>query len=148
MSAYLLMVAVFVIGYVCIALEHPLKIDKAASAILTAVICWTILVLGADQIFAGAAEETHGIATELRHHLGEIAEILFFLLGAMTIVELVDAHEGFKVITDRIATNNRVYLLWMLSFITFFMSAALDNLTTTIVMVSLLRKLVREREER
>ena len=148
MSAYLLMAAVFVIGYVCIALEHPIKIDKAASAILTAVICWTILVLGADQIFAGAAEEAHGIAAELRHHLGEIAEILFFLLGAMTIVELVDAHEGFKVITDRIATNNRVYLLWMLSFITFFMSAALDNLTTTIVMVSLLRKLVWEREER
>ena len=148
MSAYLLMAAVFVIGYVCIALEHPIKIDKAASAILTAVICWTILVLGADQIFAGAAEEAHGIAAELRHHLGEIAEILFFLLGAMTIVELVDAHEGFKVITDRIATNNRVYLLWMLSFITFFMSAALDNLTTTIVMVSLLRKLVQEREER
>ena len=85
MSAYLLMAAVFVIGYVCIALEHPIKIDKAASAILTAVICWTILVLGADQIFAGAAEEAHGIAAELRHHLGEIAEILFFLLGAMTI---------------------------------------------------------------
>jgi Na+/H+ antiporter NhaD/arsenite permease-like protein len=148
MSAYLLMAAVFVIGYFCIALEHPLKIDKAASAILTAVVCWTILVLGADQIFVGAVEETHGIPTELRHHLGEIAEILFFLLGAMTIVELVDAHEGFKVITDRIVTNNRVYLLWMLSFITFFMSAALDNLTTTIVMVSLLRKLVREREER
>lgn len=148
MSAYLLMAAVFVIGYVCIALEHPLKIDKAASAILTAVICWTILVLGADQIFAGAAEEAHGITAELRHHLGEIAEILFFLLGAMTIVELVDAHEGFKVITDRIATNNRVYLLWMLSFITFFLSAALDNLTTTIVMISLLRKLVQGREER
>ncbi len=148
MFAYLLMASVFVIGYAFIALEHPLKIDKAASAILTAVICWTILVLGADQIFAGAVEEAQGIPTELRHHLGEIAEILFFLLGAMTIVELVDAHEGFKVITDRITTNKRVYLLWMLSFITFFLSAALDNLTTTIVMVSLLRKLVQEREER
>ncbi len=148
MSAYLLMVVVFVIGYVCIAIEHPIKIDKAASAILTAVICWTLLVIGADQIFEGAGDKVHGIPTELRHHLGEIAEILFFLLGAMTIVELVDAHEGFKVITDRIATNNRLYLLWMLSFITFFMSAALDNLTTTIVMVSLLRKLVQHREER
>lgn len=148
MSAYLLMAAVFVIGYACIAFEHPLKIDKAASAILTAVICWTILVLGAEQIFAGASAESHGIPAELRHHLGEIAEILFFLLGAMTIVELVDAHDGFKVITDRIATNGRVYLLWILSFITFFLSSVLDNLTTTIVMVSLLRKLVGEREQR
>ncbi|MFZ5654800.1 MAG: sodium:proton antiporter NhaD [Pseudomonadota bacterium] len=148
MSAYLSMAAVFVIGYACIALEHPLKIDKAASAILTAVLCWTILVLGAEQIFAGASGEVHGIPAELRHHLGEIAEILFFLLGAMTIVELIDAHEGFKVITDRIATSNRVALLWLVSFITFFLSAVLDNLTTTIVMVSLLRKLVRPGEER
>jgi Na+/H+ antiporter NhaD/arsenite permease-like protein len=148
MSAYLLMAAVFVIGYLCIALEHPIKIDKAASAIFTAVVCWTILVLGADQIFAGTSGEVHGIPTELRHHLGEIAEILFFLLGAMTIVELVDAHDGFKVITDRIATSNRVALVWLVSFITFFLSAVLDNLTTTIVMVSLLRKLVRPGEER
>ncbi|GMU46096.1 MAG: hypothetical protein AMXMBFR26_08780 [Porticoccaceae bacterium] len=132
------MAAVFVIGYLCIALEHPLKIDKAASAILTAVVCWTILVLGAEQIFAGA-ELGHGVPGELRHHLGEIAEILFFLLGAMTIVELVDAHEGFRVITDRIATNSRVYLLWMISLLTFFLSAVLDNLTTTIVLVSLIR---------
>lgn len=148
MSAYLLMAAVFVIGYLCIALEHPIKIDKAASAILTAVLCWTILVFGADQIFTSAPDELHGIAAELRHHLGEIAEILFFLLGAMTIVELVDAHEGFKVITDRIVTHNRVRLLWVLCFITFFISAALDNLTTTIVMISLLRKLIRDQQER
>lgn len=148
MSAYRLMAAVFVIGYLCIALEHPIKIDKAASAILTAVVCWTILVLGADQIFAGTSGEVHGIPTELRHHLGEIAEILFFLLGAMTIVELVDAHEGFKVITDRITTSNRVALLWLISFITFFLSSVLDNLTTTIVMVSLLRKLVSDQQER
>lgn len=148
MSAYLLMAAVFVIGYLCIALEHPIKIDKAASAIFTAVLCWTILVVGADQIFALSGGESHGVPTELRHHLGEIAEILFFLLGAMTIVELVDAHDGFKVLTDRIATSNRVVLLWLVSFITFFLSAVLDNLTTTIVMVSLLRKLVREGEER
>ncbi|MCC6295456.1 MAG: sodium:proton antiporter NhaD [Pseudomonadales bacterium] len=147
MLPYLSMAAVFVIGYLCIALEHPLKIDKAASAILTAVVCWTILVLGAEQIFAGA-ELGHGVPGELRHHLGEIAEILFFLLGAMTIVELVDAHEGFRVITDRIATNSRVYLLWMISLLTIFLSAVLDNLTTTIVMVSLIRKLVRDREER
>ena len=149
MYAYMLMAAIFVLGYLCIALEHPLKIDKAASAILTAVICWTVLVLGADSILPLLGEASgHEVTTELRHHLGEISEILFFLMGAMTIVELIDAHEGFKVITDRIRTNKRVHLLWMVGFITFFLSAALDNLTTTIVMVSLLRKLIKEQHER
>lgn len=144
---YALMALIFVLGYLCIALEHPLKVDKAASAILTAVICWTLLVFGADSILTGHAAG-HGINTELRHHLGEIAEILFFLIGAMTIVELVDAHEGFRIVTDRITTRNRARLLWMVSLLTFFLSAALDNLTTTIVMVSLLRKLIHEKEER
>ncbi len=149
MLAYVLMALIFVFGYLCIALEHPLKIDKAATAILTAVICWTVLVLGADSILpALAGGEAHGPISELRHHLGEISEILFFLMGAMTIVELIDAHEGFKVITDRIRTNKRVHLLWMVGFITFFLSAALDNLTTTIVMVSLLRKLIKDQHER
>ncbi|WP_369959859.1 sodium:proton antiporter NhaD [Pseudomonas benzenivorans] len=152
---YALMALIFVLGYLCIALEHPLKIDKAASAILTAVLCWTLLVLGADAILplighgtSGAADNGQHVVEELRHHLGEISEILFFLMGAMTIVELIDAHEGFKVITDRIRTNKRVTLLWMVALITFFLSAALDNLTTTIVMVSLLRKLVAEQKER
>ncbi|MEX6501279.1 sodium:proton antiporter NhaD [Pseudomonas zhanjiangensis] len=155
MIAYVLMALVFVLGYLCIALEHPLKIDKAATAILTAVICWTVLVMGADSILpmighgtSGAFDNAHHAITELRHHLGEVSEILFFLMGAMTIVELIDAHEGFKVITDRIRTNKRVHLLWMVGFITFFLSAALDNLTTTIVMVSLLRKLIKEQHER
>jgi len=155
---YALMAVVFVIGYLGIALEHPLKIDKAASAIVTAVLTWTILVMGAEEILPlveGAASghgAGHGAAgmviSELRHHLGEISEILFFLLGAMTIVELIDSHEGFKVITDRIQTRKRTHLLWIISVLTFFLSAALDNLTTTIVMVSLLRKLVRGRPER
>ncbi len=146
---YALMALIFILGYLCIAFEHPLKIDKAASAILTAVICWTVLVMGADSILpALQGGEGHGVTTELRHHLGEISEILFFLMGAMTIVELIDAHEGFKVITNRITTNKRVYLLWMIGFITFFLSAALDNLTTTIVMVSLLRKLIKEQHDR
>nr|WP_298172969.1 sodium:proton antiporter NhaD [uncultured Pseudomonas sp.] len=152
---YALMALVFVFGYLCIALEHPLKIDKAASAILTAVICWTVLVLGADSILPmigsgtmGAFDNSHHAIEQLREHLGEISEILFFLMGAMTIVELIDAHEGFKVITDRIRTNKRVQLLWMIGFITFFLSAALDNLTTTIVMVSLLRKLIDDQKER
>ncbi|PKM23906.1 MAG: sodium:proton antiporter [Gammaproteobacteria bacterium HGW-Gammaproteobacteria-13] len=152
---YALMALIFVLGYLCIALEHPLKIDKAASAILTAVICWTLLVLGADSILpligaatAGASGNDHHVTEELRHHLGEISEILFFLMGAMTIVELIDAHEGFKVITDRIRTNKRVTLLWVVALITFFLSAVLDNLTTTIVMVSLLRKLIADQKER
>ncbi|NHN76123.1 sodium:proton antiporter [Azotobacter chroococcum] len=116
-----------------------------------------MLVLGAEHIlpFLESASAGHGstdatgtVVAELRHHLGEISEILFFLLGAMTIVELIDAHEGFKVITDRIQTCKRVHLLWIIGFITLFLSSVLDNLTTTIVMVSLLRKLVRSRPER
>ncbi|MFP5430968.1 MAG: sodium:proton antiporter NhaD [Gammaproteobacteria bacterium] len=152
---YALMALVFIAGYLCIAFEHPLKIDKAASALLTAVIGWTVLVLGAEAIIPavelaahGGGDASHFVSTELRHHLGEISEILFFLLGAMTIVELVDAHEGFKVITDRIKTSNRVKLLWLVGFITFFLSAVLDNLTTTIVMISLLRKLIGDPKER
>ena len=146
---YVLMALIFVAGYLCIALEHPLKVDKAASAILTAVLCWTVLVLGAESILPSlASPDEHAITSELRHHLGEISEILFFLMGAMTIVELIDAHDGFKVITERIRTNKRVPLLWLIGFITFFLSAALDNLTTTIVMVSLLRKLISDRHER
>lgn len=148
------MALVFILGYLCIAFEHTLKIDKSASALLTAVLVWTLLVLGAETILPALEVSAHGggaaafVATELRHHLGEISEILFFLLGAMTIVELIDAHEGFKVITDRIKTTNRVKLLWIVGFITFFLSAVLDNLTTTIVMVSLLRRLVGGQKER
>ena len=90
----------------------------------------------------------HFVGHELSHHLGSISEILFFLLGAMTIVELVDAHQGFRIITDRITTKNTVKLLWIVSIITFFLSSVLDNLTTSIVMVSLLRKLIKEAEQR
>ena len=135
-----LMIVIFVLGYLAIALEHPVKVDKAASALITGVLVWTLFVLsGADQ---------HFIEEQLLHHLSEISSILFFLLGAMTIVELVDAHEGFSIITDKITTKNRVKLLWIVSILTFFFSAALDNLTTTIVMVSLLRKLIDDKYER
>ncbi|CAM5548284.1 Sodium:proton antiporter OS=Stutzerimonas stutzeri OX=316 GN=CXK95_00390 PE=3 SV=1 [Stutzerimonas stutzeri] len=152
---YVLMAAIFIVGYLCIALEHPLKLDKAASAILTAALTWAVLVLGADQLLPllepgtnNPADSSAVVVSELRHHLGEIAEILFFLMGAMTIVELIDAHGGFQVVTDRIHTRKRVSLLWIIGLLTFFLSAVLDNLTTTIVMVSLLRKLVRGRPER
>jgi len=135
-----LVILVFVLGYLAIALEHPIKIDKAASALFTGVLCWVLYV------FTGVSHEVveHG----LLHHVYEISGILFFLMGAMTVVELVDAHEGFSVITDRITTTNKVKLLWIVSFITFFLSAVLDNLTTSIVMVSLLRKLVQDKPTR
>ena len=135
-----LMIVIFVLGYLAIALEHPIKVDKAASALITGVLVWTLFVIsGADQ---------HFIEEQLLHHLSEISSILFFLLGAMTIVDLVDAHEGFSIITDKITTKNRVKLLWIVSVLTFFFSAALDNLTTTIVMVSLLRKLIDDKYDR
>lgn len=162
---YVLMVVVFVLGYLAIALEHPIKIDKAASALLIGALTWTIFALNADVILEGSVglkeylhefsllnpdKETdalHYVTHELSHHLSEIAEILFFLLGAMTIVELIDAHEGFALITDRINTANKVKLVWILSVLTFFLSAALDNLTTAIVMSALLKKLVKSKED-
>ncbi|MFN3342224.1 MAG: sodium:proton antiporter NhaD [Flavobacteriales bacterium] len=137
----ILMIVVFVVGYAAIALEHPIKVDKAASALLTGVLCWTLYVFG-------GYTDHHGVELSLMHHLSEIASILFFLMGAMTIVELIDAHEGFSVITDRINTTNKITLIWAISFIAFFLSAALDNLTTAIVMISLLRKLIKDVETR
>lgn len=164
---FILMVVIFVLGYMAIALEHPLKIDKAASALIIGTLCWVAYMIGAEDIlhlgfspswgaFLAAHPDAHGIHAihefivekEIIHHLGEIGEILFFLLGAMTIVEVVDQHEGFKIITDKIKTTNKVKLLWILSFLTFFMSALLDNLTTTIVLVALLRKLIDDKQTR
>ncbi|WP_028665005.1 sodium:proton antiporter NhaD [Runella zeae] len=133
-------IAVFVIGYILITLEHNIHINKTASALLTGVICWTL--------YAFSSSDTHHVTEELSHHLAGIAEIAFFLLGAMTIVELIDAHQGFSVITDRIHTKDARSLLWIISILTFFLSAALDNLTTAIVMVSLLRKIIRDDDMR
>ena len=151
---YSLMALVFVIGYIAIALEHNIHVDKAASALLTAILVWTLLVFGADTLLVEqlASPESLGVSqflnSELRHHLAEIAEILFFLMGAMVIVELIDAHDGFYAITSRIKTTSAVTLLWTIGILTFFFSALFDNLTTTIVMVSLLRKLVADKEMR
>ena len=161
------MVVIFVLGYTAIALEHPLKIDKAASALILGTMVWVVYMLGAEGIlhlgfspsweaFMAANPDSHGlhaihefiVEKEIIHHLGEISEILFFLLGAMTIVEVVDQHEGFKIITDKIKTTKKVKLIWILSILTFFMSALLDNLTTTIVMVALIRKLIDDKETR
>lgn len=130
-------ILVFIVGYLAIALEHPLKINKTATALLTGVLCWTIYAV------------MHGdVSTDLSHHLSQIAEILFFLLGAMTIVELVDAYQGFRIITDRIQTKNPKALLWLVCWVTFFLSSILDNLTTSIVMVSLIRKLIPNKDMR
>lgn len=133
-------IVVFILGYTAIILEHNIKIDKAASALITGVVCWTLYV------FSGTPHET------VEHHLiekfAEAAQILFFLLGAMTIVELIDAHEGFDVIVSRVKTRKKSTLLWIISLLSFFLSAVLDNLTTTIVMVSFIRKLVDDREDK
>ena len=134
-----LMIIVFVLGYMAIALEHTIKVDKAASALIIGGLGWAL--------YAFSGVDAHHINEHLSHHLVDIAEILFFLLGAMTIVELIDAHEGFSIITDKITTNKRVALLWILSIITFFFSAALDNLTTAIVMAALLTKLIKDKED-
>ena len=156
---------VFVLGYVAIATEHNIHVDKCASAIMAGVLCWTIYILAAGSLVDIAAlppwfVEQHAALDPLAlatswvgHHqllesLGEISSILFFLLGAMMIVELVDAYGGFAIITDRIQSKNTVKLLWVIGLLTFFMSAALDNLTTTIVMISLLRKLIADKQDR
>ena len=135
---------VFILGYLAITLEHPLKVNKAASALITGVVMWTIFAVGAVSL----GFDIHFVEKELGHHLDEIAQILFFLIGAMTIVELVDIHGGFEVITNQIKTRNRRKLLWIICVLTFFLSAALDNLTTSIVMVSLLSKLMDDRKDR
>lgn len=133
-------IIVFIIGYLAIAFEHPLKLNKAAAALLTGVLCWTIYIL------SGVEKEL--AVEELLHHLGEISSILFFLLGAMTIVELIDSHDGFSLITDKIKTRSKTKLLWIIAIITFFLSALLDNLTTAIVMTSLTAKLLNAKNDR
>ncbi len=151
MSFYL--IAAFILGYCLIAFEQRTQVDKAASALLTGVICWTILVFGLDTMPVAATwngatiDSAHFLNESFSEQLSGIAGILFFLLGAMTIVELVDAHDGFEVITDRITTTNRVKLLWILCLVAFFLSAVLDNLTTAIVMCTLARKLMRKEED-
>jgi Na+/H+ antiporter NhaD/arsenite permease-like protein len=138
--ATFLIITVFIVGYLAIALEHSVNINKAATALITGVLCWTIFIIDSGS--------SHTVNEELLHHLGEIGSILFFLLGAMTIVELIDSHNGFSIITRQINTTSKSRLLLIVSFITFFLSAILDNLTTTIVMVSLCTKLLREKEDR
>ena len=168
------MIFVFVLGYIAIALEHPIKIDKAATALVMGGLIWGMFALGIDELVAKeflsgfyekfqikfqalkdigvySAEEfakpIKFLKYELSHHLVDIGEILFFLLAAMTIVELVDAHQGFSIITDKITTKKKVPLMWILCVITFFFSAVLDNLTTSIVMAALITKMIKDKKD-
>lgn len=152
-----LIIFVFIMGYLGIALEHPAKIDKTAPALLTGMLCWALFAMfGADVETLGEdalhyikdGHWMHYVEHELAHHLFEISNILFFLLGAMTIVEVIDSHDGFHIITSKINTTNKVKLMWIVAILTFFLSALLDNLTTTIVMVSLMKKLLEDKKLR
>ncbi|HBG18809.1 MAG TPA: sodium:proton antiporter [Desulfobulbaceae bacterium] len=134
------LVVIFVLAYACIALEHPLKVNKSASALIGAGLLWTIYALSSG--------DHHLVAENLTESVAATAQIVFFLMGAMTIVEVVDAHNGFRVITSRIRTTKITSLLWLVGFVTFFLSAILDNLTTTIVMISLIKKLLDRHDDR
>lgn len=143
-------VLTFIIGYIGIVFEHPLKLDKTVPALIMAAMCWAFISLGHLDLFD---HHGHKVADTLRdsvllHHIGKTSEILIFLIGAMTIVELIDLHGGFSAITDKIKTTKKSTMLWMITPLAFFLSATLDNLACTIVLVSLLRRLVPEKTER
>jgi Na+/H+ antiporter NhaD/arsenite permease-like protein len=158
---FTIMIVVFITGYIFIALEHPVRINKSATALLLGTMMWVLFAVGDPSSFPAYTDYSQYLQLHpdssftdwlthvpLIEHLGGVAEILFFLMGAMTIVEIVDIHGGFKVITDRISTQKKTALLWIIGIITFFMSAVLDNLTTSIVMVALLRKLIADKNDR
>lgn len=156
-------IIIFIIGYLSITLEHPLKLDKTVPSLLMAAVMWALLSIGFNNgwfsiidshghvfnMTKGTAEANHeGFIENLMHHFGKTSEILIFLIGAMTIVEIIDLHRGFDVIKSRINTSNKVRLLWVLGIVAFILSSIIDNLTATIVLITLLRKLVPQREYR
>ncbi|GAB2777850.1 sodium:proton antiporter NhaD [Salinimicrobium soli] len=153
----------FVVGYLAITLEHPLQLDKAVSALLMATLIWAFISVGFNEgwlsiinyegevfniNFADTSEQLWGFRSNLIHHFSMVSEILFFLIGAMTIVEIIDLHRGFAIIKKAIKTTNKVRLLWILGVLAFVLSAIIDNLTATIILVTLLRKLVPKRDYR
>lgn len=142
--------ALFCIGYLLIAIESITKINKAAIALLMFVLCWTVFMIDPAQYIAGAVGEMKALAVSevIEHHLGSTATTLFFLMGAMTIVELVDQNGGFNFVRDMLKTRTKRKLLWRIAFMTFILSAVLDNLTTSIVMIMILRKLVEDHKDR
>jgi Na+/H+ antiporter NhaD/arsenite permease-like protein len=131
---------IFCVGYCLIACEHWIKINKTATALLTGVSCWTVYI--------AASPDKKAVYHQLLEHTGDFSGILFFLMGAMTIVELISSHDGFKVVTDAITTHSKRKLLWIICIVAFFLSSVLDNLTTTIVMVSLMSKILPDRNDR
>jgi Na+/H+ antiporter NhaD/arsenite permease-like protein len=135
-----MMTVVFIIGYLAIAFEHQIKINKASSALITGVLCWTLHVFN--------SHEPESVHHALLEHMGEISGILFFLLGAMTIVELIDAHDGFDLISRSIKSRNKATILSIITVLAFFLSAVLDNLTTTIVLISLTNKLIKDTKDK
>ncbi len=159
-------ILVFVLGYIAIVFEHPLKLDKTVPALFMGALMWGLLAIGFnsgilsvidghENVFTllGASPDQqevqmHGFSEVLLHHLGKVAEILIFLIGAMTIVELVDLHRGFDIIKEWISTRNKRKLLWIIGIIAFMLSAIIDNLTATIVLISILRKIVQDKQER
>jgi Na+/H+ antiporter NhaD/arsenite permease-like protein len=158
-----IVVLVFILGYLAIVFEHPLRLDKSVPALIMGAISWAVLSVGYHMgsldiidghnvvhsfTEAGTGDHEDVFAGTLLHHIGKIAEILIFLIGAMTIVELIDLHRGFAIIKDWIDTKNKKKLLWVVGILGFILSAIIDNLTTTIVLVTILRKLVPEREDR
>lgn len=155
-SLTLAIVVVFIMGYLCIALESLTKVNKAPVALLMCVACWTLFMVnpsefvlpGMPELTGNAAGILAHVGESLREHLGETAETLFFLMGAMTIVEVVDTNGGFNFVRDSIQTHSKRGLLWRIAFMTFFLSAILDNLTTSIVMIMVLRKLVTDKQDR
>ena len=146
----IIIVAVFCIGYLLIAVESVTKINKAAIALLMFVFCWTLFMIDPGEYIAGAVGEMKALAVSevMEKHLGSTATTLFFLMGAMTIVELVDQNGVFNFVRDLLKTRTKRKLMWRIAFMTFVLSAVLDNLTTSIVMVMILRKLVEDRKDR
>ena len=157
-----IIILIFVIGYLSITLEHPLKLDKTVPALIMASLIWAILAVGFsagwfnvidtyDSVFdfsIGGDEAMHGFESNLLHHFGKTAEILIFLIGAMTIVEIIDLHRGFEVLKSTVKTKSKRKLLWIIGILAFILSAIIDNLTATIVLITLLRKLIPSKEER
>lgn len=141
------LIACFILGYLAIVFEHPLKLDKTVPALIMGALCWAFVSLGHMDV-VGHSHHVEPLDDVLLHHIGKVAEILFFLIGAMTIVELVDLHKGFSVITNRIRTTKKSKMLWLIGILAFFLSATLDNLAATIVLVSLMRRLIPDKGER
>lgn len=159
---FIAIVACFILGYMTIVFEHPLKLDKTVPALFIGSICWALLAIGFnfglldivdshEHVFStlsGHGEAEEGFTNALLHHLGKTAEILIFLIGAMTIVEIIDLHRGFEVLKSAVHTKKKTKLLWVIGVLAFLLSAIIDNLTATIVLITLLRKILHDRNER